>query len=177
MAEAEGREYVPPAPAPEPELRPEPLPDPEFWAKLDQIVRDSQRDREPEPEAGTDDEATREAEAGRIPEPEREVIQPQSEADWLLQYRARHPEMFGPERYLQDMAEIREDLQHIGRQIDELAARGAEADARRAEARREMFNEPAAWKQAQAQVEADLEPSWQAGEAVREAAADMEAEI
>ena len=43
----EGREYVPPAPEPEPEPRPEPLPDAEFWAKLHQIVRDSERGPEP----------------------------------------------------------------------------------------------------------------------------------
>ena len=79
-------------------------------------------------------------------------------------------------------AEIHEDLQHIGRQIDELAAQGAEADARRAEAQREMLDEPAPWQQAQAQAEASLEPSWQPGEAVTDAGEavadmDMEAEI
>ena len=52
VAESEGREYVPPPPEPEPEPRPEPLPDAEFWAKLHQIVRDSERGPEPaaEPE-------------------------------------------------------------------------------------------------------------------------------
>ena len=47
VAESEGREYVPPPPEPEPEPRPEPLPDAEFWAKLHQIVRDSERGPEP----------------------------------------------------------------------------------------------------------------------------------
>ncbi len=82
---------------------------------------------------------------------------------------------------MQDMAGIHEDLQHIGRQIDELAAQGAEADARRAAAQQEILSEPAAWQQAQAQAqaEASLEPSWQPGEAVTDAGADidMEAEI
>ena len=140
VAESEGREYVPPGPEPEPEPRPEPLPEAEFWAKLHQIVRDSQPGREPEPEAGAESEG----------------------ADRAAMY-----------------AEIHEDLQHIGRQIDELAAQGAEADARRAEVRRQMLDEPAPWKQAQAQAEAALEPSWQAGEAARdtgEAAADMDME-
>ena len=62
VAESEGREYVPPEPAPEPEPRPEPLPEAEFRAKLDQIVRDSQRDREPEPEPEADDTAAMYAE-------------------------------------------------------------------------------------------------------------------
>jgi len=76
-------------------------------------------------------------------------------------------------------AEIREDLQHIGRGIDELSARMDAEDARRAEAQREMLSEPAPWQQAQAQAQASLEPSWQAGEAVTdagEAAADMDME-
>jgi conjugative relaxase-like TrwC/TraI family protein len=69
VAESEGREYVPP----EPEEEPEPQSDAEFWAQLDQIVRDSQPG--PEPEAGadpadelaarTDGEEVRRAEADR----------------------------------------------------------------------------------------------------------------
>jgi len=55
VAGSEGREYVPPAPEPEAEPRPEPLPEAEFRARLDQIVRDSQR--EPEPVAGPSPEA------------------------------------------------------------------------------------------------------------------------
>ena len=79
-------------------------------------------------------------------------------------------------------AEIHEDLQRIGRQIDELADRGAEADARRAEAQQEILDEPASWRQAQAQAEAALEPSWRPGEAVADAGEatadiDMEAEM
>jgi conjugative relaxase-like TrwC/TraI family protein len=138
VAEAEGREYVPPDPVPEPEPRPEPLPEAEFWAKLHQIVRDSQRSREPEPEA----------------EPE----------------AAGQAAMY---------AEIHEDLAAIGDGIRELAAQMDAEDARRAEARRQMLNEPAAWKQAEAEAEAALEPSWHAGEAVTdagEAAADMDME-
>ena len=54
VAESEGREYVPPPPEPEPEPRPEPLPDAEFWAKLHQIVRDSERGPEPAPEPEPD---------------------------------------------------------------------------------------------------------------------------
>jgi hypothetical protein len=57
-------------------------------------------------------------------------------------------------------AEIHEDLQHIGRQIDELAARGAEADARRAEAQQEILDEP---PERQAQAQAILEASWDPG--------------
>ena len=55
VAEAEGREWVPPEPGPEPEPQSEPVSEAEFQAQLDQIVRDSQRGREPEPE--TDPEA------------------------------------------------------------------------------------------------------------------------
>jgi hypothetical protein len=53
VAEAGGREYVPPEPdpEPEPEPRPEPQSDAELWAQIDQIVRDSQRGPEAEPEA------------------------------------------------------------------------------------------------------------------------------
>src|SRR5207253_162416 len=51
-AEAEGRQHVPPEPEPEPEPQPEPVSDAEFWAQLDQIVRDSQRGPEPEAAAG-----------------------------------------------------------------------------------------------------------------------------
>jgi hypothetical protein len=59
VAEAEGREYVPPDPEPEPEPQPEPMSEAEFQEKLDQIVRDSQRGREPEP--GADPEAADQA--------------------------------------------------------------------------------------------------------------------
>lgn len=56
VAEAEGREWVPPEPEPEAAAELEPaLSEAEFQAQLDQIVRDSQRDPEPEPE--TDPEA------------------------------------------------------------------------------------------------------------------------
>jgi len=89
----------------------------------------------------------------------------------------------GPEPEAGDMAgvyaEIAEDLQHIGQGIDELSARMDAEDARRAGAQREMLSEPAPWQQAQAQAQAALEPSWQAGEAVTdagEAAADMDME-
>jgi hypothetical protein len=157
VAESQGREYVPPEPEPEPEPQPEPLPEAEFREELDRIVRDSQRGREPEPEP--------------------EVIRPQSEADWLLQYRADHPEMFGPDRYLQDMAGIREDLQAIGEGIRELSAQMDAEDARRHEAQQEAMLRPAAWQQAEAQAQAEAEaaaePSGQPGEAM----ADMEAEI
>jgi conjugative relaxase-like TrwC/TraI family protein len=199
-AELRRRGLAEPIPAP-PGADHWPMTDAEFGVYLGELAAAAQARQEaeaaaeadaaqdqarPEPEAAPDAEAQADDGGRGTPEPEPEAepeaIQPQSEADWLLQYRDRHPEMFGSGRYLQDMAGIREDLQHIGRQIDELAARGAEADARRAEARRQMLAEPASWKQAQAQAQAALEPSWQAGEAVtdaREAAADidMEAEL
>jgi hypothetical protein len=58
VAEAEGREWVPPEPDPEPEPRPEPQSDAELWAQIDRIVAESERSPEPqasaEPEAGPD---------------------------------------------------------------------------------------------------------------------------
>ena len=57
VAEAEGREWVPPEPGPEPEPQPEPMSEAEFHEKLDQIVRGSQRNPEPEPEADADPQA------------------------------------------------------------------------------------------------------------------------
>jgi len=57
VAEAEGREWVPPEPGPEPEPQPEPMSEAEFHEKLDQIVRGSQRNPEPELEADADPEA------------------------------------------------------------------------------------------------------------------------
>jgi hypothetical protein len=50
VAKAEGREWVPPEQGAEPEPAPEPLSEAEFREQLGQIVRDSQRGQEPEPE-------------------------------------------------------------------------------------------------------------------------------
>ena len=130
----------------EAEALPRPMADAEFDAYLDQLVA-----AEPRPEA--------EAEAGRAqaqPEPE---PRPEAEADPAAVYE-----------------EIHEDLQQIGRDIRELSDRMDAEDARRAEVRREIRDEP------QAQAQAGLEPSWQPGEAVAEPAEaaadmDMEAEI
>ena len=71
-------------------------------------------------------------------------------------------------------AEIHEDLQQIGRHIEEMSARMDAEQARRAEMR-EMLYQPAAWQQPEVQAEAEPAPerSWQPAEA----AADMEAEI
>ena len=78
-------------------------------------------------------------------------------------------------------AEIGEDLQHIGRQIDEMSARMDAEDARRAEARQEWLARRSAERQAQAQAETALEPSWQPGTAgdrsLPEADYEAEAEI
>ena len=79
-------------------------------------------------------------------------------------------------------AEIHEDLAAIGEGIRELSDRMDAEDARRAATQQEMLSEPSPWQQAEAQAQAELEPSWQPGEAAADtsdavADADMEAEI
>ena len=75
-------------------------------------------------------------------------------------------------------AEIHADLQDIGRMVREASDRMDAEAARRAEAQREILNEPSPWQQPQAQAEAAAEASWQPGEAVaNDADADIEAEI
>jgi conjugative relaxase-like TrwC/TraI family protein len=182
VAEAEGREWVPPEPGaePEPEPLPELLPEAEFQEQLGRMVAESEGreyvppepDPEPEPQPEPLSEAEFRAKLDQIvadsqrspkPEPEPEAGTDPEAAEQAAMY-----------------AEIHEDLQQIGRGIDELSARWAAEDARRAEAQQELLNEPAPWQQAQAEAEA--EASWQAGDAVTEAGQaaadiDMEAEI
>jgi hypothetical protein len=136
-----------------------------------------------------------EAEPGPEPEPawRREIIEPQSEIEWKLQYRDAHPELFGqqprqaepepepeaePEPATADRdalyAEIHEDLTRCSRHIDELSARMDEEEARRAEAHEEILRQPPVW---QAQAEPSLEASWQPGDTSHyEADTDAEAE-
>ena len=148
VAAAEGRE--PRAQDAEAEALPRPMTDAEFDAYLDQLVAADAARREA---------ARSETEAGPTqaqPEPE---PRPEAEPDQAAMYE-----------------EIHEDLQQIGRDIRELSDRMDIEDARRAEVRREIRDEP------QAQAQAGLEPSWQPGEAVAEpaeaaAGMDMEAEI
>jgi conjugative relaxase-like TrwC/TraI family protein len=168
VAEAEGREWVPPEP------EPGPLPEAEFQEKLGQIVAEAEG-REyvpPEPDPA--------------PEPRPEPL-PEAEfrakLDQIVRdsQRGREPEPDAAGGQLTGVhAEILADLQHIGRQIDELAAQGAEAAARRAEDQREWLARPSPW-QPQAQAETALEPSWQPGTAgdrsLPEADYEAEAEI
>ena len=126
----------------------------EFLARLPQIVAEAEARHaakaEPEPEPA--------------PEP---VAEAEAEAD------AGAGELTGVH------AEIGEDLQYIREGIAELADRGQEAAAARAEADREAMLRPAAWQQAEVQAEAEAEAaavaSWQPEEAGDDM--DMEAEI
>ena len=136
------------------EARPEswPMPDAEFMAYLDEIVAADATRKEAA--------AAAEAGAGRDQQQPGRELQADGQADVY--------------------AEIHEDLQQIGRHIDELSAQMDAEDVRRTEAQQEMLNEPVPWHQPQAQAQAALEPSWQPGEAVAvaaEAEAGMEAEI
>jgi conjugative relaxase-like TrwC/TraI family protein len=179
VAEAEGREWVPPEPEAEAERTHEPelLSEAEFQEKIGRIVAESEG-REyvpPEPEA--------EPEPQPAPVSEAEF---QAQLDQIVRDSQRDPEPepeAGPEADRAAMyAEIHEDLATIGDGIRELSAQGEEAAARRAEAQAEILDEPARWKQAQiqAQAEAAAEASWQPGNAPAEAGqaeADFEAEI
>jgi hypothetical protein len=175
VAEAEGREWVPPEPEAEPEPQPRPLPEAEFEEQLDRMVAKSEgreyvpppREPEPEPE----------------PEPLHEA-EFWAQLDQIVRDSQREPEAEAepaPDDRAAMYAEIHEDLAAVGDGIRELSARMDDEDARRAEARRESLGRPAAWQQPQAQAEADLEPSWQAGEVREEAEAsaemDFEAEM
>ena len=150
VAEAEGREWVPPEPGtePEPEPQPEPLSEAEFWADLDRIVAESERSPEPEPEA----EAAREAERA-----------------------AAAAEPAGPEReqFLEDIAEIRDTVDAIDAEVERIPD---SETVRRAEVEEAGINEPVMHEP---QAEPELESAWQPGtdSGHYEAAADLEPEI
>jgi len=175
IAEAEGREWVPPEPEAEtePEPEPEPLPEAEFREQLGRMVAEAEGreyvppdpvpEPEPQPEPMSEaefreqlDQIVRDSQRGREPEPE---------AD---------PEAAGRAAMY---AEIREDLAAIGDGIRELSAQMEAEDTRRAEAQQEAMNEPAVWQRAEVQAEAEAapEPSWRPAEATADI--DMEAEI
>ena len=174
VAEAEGREWVPPEPEAqaEPEHQPGPLSEAEFQEKLGRIVAESEGQEyvppapEPEPEPRPEplsdaefraklDQIARDSQRGREPEPEARA----------------EPEAAGSAAMY---AEIHEDLEHIGRQIDELSAQMEAEDARRAEAQAEAMNEPAVWQQPEVQAEPEIQTS---AAAAAEPDMDLEAEI
>jgi conjugative relaxase-like TrwC/TraI family protein len=164
VAEAEGREYVPPEPepGPEPGLQPEPLSEAEFREQLGRMVAKAEGREYVPPDP--------------VPEPQPE---PMSEAEFQEKLdqivrdsqRDREPEADDSAAMY---AEIHDDLQHIGRQIDELSAQMEAEDARRAEAQAEAMNEPAVWQEPEAQAEPEIEA---AADADATPDMDMEAEI
>jgi hypothetical protein len=170
VAEAEGREWVPPEPEAEaePESQAEALPEAEFQEKLGRMVAESEG-REyvpPEPE----------------PRPE-----PQSDAELWAQidqivHDSQHSQEPEPEPEPDVYAEMHEDLAAIGDGIRELSAQMDAEDARREREREEYLRGPAPWEiqaQARAEAQAAAEVSWQPGEhgGGHQAEADMEAEI
>ena len=156
VAEAEGREWVPPEPEAqaEPEPRAEALSEAEFQEQLGRMVAESEGREyvppEPDPE----------------PEPEPE---PLSDAGfWAQLDQIVRDSQRGPE------PEAGADA------ADELAARTDGEDARRAEADREAYElRPMRWQEAQAEAAAAIEAdaAWQPGTDSRQADADMEAEL
>jgi hypothetical protein len=148
----------------------------EFAARLSRLVAETEGrewvppEPEPEPRPEPLPEAQFQEKLGRI----------------VAESEGREPEpKAGPEPEAEGQAavyaEIHEDLQYISRAIGELSARMDAEDARRAEARQEWLARPSSGRQAQAQAETALEPSWQPGTAgdrsLPEADYEAEAEI
>ena len=176
VAEAEGREWVPPEPEAhaEPEPLPEALPEAEFQEQLGRMVAEAEGREyvppEPEPE----------------PEPRPE---PSSDAELWAQidqivHDSQHSQEPKPEPEPEPdvYAEIHEDLAAIGDGIRELSAHMDAEDARREREREEYLRGPAPWEiqaQARAEAQAAAEASWQPGERGEDhqAEADLEAEI
>jgi hypothetical protein len=174
VAEAEGREWVPPEPEAETEAAPqhEPVSDAEFREQLGRIVAeaegreyvppDPEPDPDPQPEPMSEaefqeylDQIVRDSQRGREPEPEAD---PEA-ADQAAMY-----------------TEILEDLAAIDEGIRELSAQMEAEDARREQAQQEAMAEPAVWQQPEAQAEPEPEIEASAGtDAVADM--DMEAEI
>ena len=141
----------------------------EFQERLRRMVYGS----EAEPEAEPETQPTAEEAERREPETEAEFLErlPRVTAEAEARQEAR--------RQAED--EIRADLGHIGRQLDELAAQMDERQARRDEINREIRDEPGI-RPPEPQAEPVLESTWQAGEdrgpaPAPEAEADFEAEI
>jgi conjugative relaxase-like TrwC/TraI family protein len=181
VAEAEEREWVPPQPEeePEPQPLPAPLPEAEFREQLARMVTEAEgREYVPEPEPDPEPESRpaplSEAEfhsrLDQIVRDSQREPEPEAEAEAGAEAGRETPSLAGVH------AEIYEDLQQIGRHIEEMSARMDAEQARRA-GMREMLYEPAAWQQPEVQAEAEAAPerSWRAAEG--QADIDMEAEI
>jgi hypothetical protein len=173
VAEAEGREWVPP----EPEL----LSEAEFHARLDRIVADAEARRagaakaagpETTPEPQTEPEP--EQAAGSVPAGDAGADQ-ERQAEAPAEPAAVAAEPVGPERerFLEDMAEIQDTVDAIDAEVERMP--DAEAE-RRAEVEEAGINEPVMHEP---QAEAEIESGWQpgTGSGQYEAAADAEAEI
>ena len=184
VAEAEGREWVPPRPEAEPEPQPELLSEAEFHAKLDRMVADAEARaaaaKAAEPEAAPEPQAEPEPEQVAEPVPAGDAgadqeRQAEAEAPREAEAAAAAAEPVGPERerFLEDMAEIRDTVDAIDAEVERMP--DAEAE-RRAEVEEAGINEPVMHEP---QAEPELESAWQPGTdgGHDEAAADVEAEI
>jgi hypothetical protein len=181
VAEAEGREWVPPGPEPasQPEPQPEPLSEAEFHAKLDRMVADAEAraadsgtapepQAEPEPERAAEPVPARDADVGQ----ERQV---EAEAPREAEAAAAAAEPVSPEqeRSLDDMAEIEDAVDAVDAKVEQMPDRDAE---RRAEVEEAGINEPVMHEP---QAQPELESAWQPGtdSGHYEANVDAEAEI
>jgi hypothetical protein len=185
VAEAEGHEWVPPQPVAKPEPQPELLSEAEFHAKLDQIVANAEA-RAAAAKAAAEAETTPEPQAEPEPEQAAEPVPAgDAGADQERQVEAEFPgeaepgaaaaEPVGPERerFLDDVAEIRDTVDAIDAEVERMPDSEAE---RRAEVEEAGINEPVMHEP---QAEPELESAWQPGTdgGHDEAAADAEAEI
>jgi conjugative relaxase-like TrwC/TraI family protein len=178
-SEAEPEAEADQEPEAEAQAAPRPRTHAEVMARIDEIV--------------AADEARKAAEARRQAEPEvrRQAGEPEPEPEPVPERAPQaEPEPEAeqqPETEAESVsplyAEIHDDLQHIGRQIDELDARMDAEAARREEINREIRDEPSI-QPPEPEAEAVLESTWQAGvdrepypAPEPEAEADFEAEI